>query len=298
MCVNHAHFDSRGFCVCDEYWCGAACSEYDYSNPYGEPNDHPDSHDEMTLGYDMFFDDYDNELEYYEGCYDGYQYKGHYHGGISGECHPTCSGGCAGPHSSDCNSCNEHSYYYDGCCVCMDGYYHYDCMTNYDDYTPYYGGVCHGTCGGYCYGPDACDCEVCGSHAHENYWGYCICDDGYYGHDCSHYADHVHSHYDGYCSPMCDGCYGPDDYDCMRCPGNAYIDAYGYCCCYDGYYGDHCDMTYEQYTCAPTCTAGCSGSTARDCTACVAHSHYTDRGCTCDDEWGGDDCSLYEYYQY
>ena len=72
MCVNHAHFDSRGFCVCDEYWCGASCSDYDYSNPYGEPNDYPDSGDEMVLGYDSFFDDYDNELEYYEGCYDGY----------------------------------------------------------------------------------------------------------------------------------------------------------------------------------------------------------------------------------
>jgi hypothetical protein len=60
-CVNNAHFDSRGFCVCDEYWRGESCSIYDYNDVYG------DSHDYK----------YENRAGYYPNTHDGYQYDNH-----------------------------------------------------------------------------------------------------------------------------------------------------------------------------------------------------------------------------
>lgn len=163
-----------------------------------------------------------------------------YYGGLTADCHPACGGLCSGPYASDCNGCNTHAYFHDGYCGCNDGYYGYDCANSLAYRNMYYAGTCHGACNGFCYGAEACDCDACNRNVHLDYWGYCVCNDGYYGYDC---LSHNHATvYSGHCHSICDGgCYGPDTCDCMGCINNSYMDAYGYCICYSGYYGDACD---------------------------------------------------------
>jgi len=48
--------------------------------------------------------------------------------------------------------------------------------------------------------------------------------------------------------------------------------------------------------CHPKCyqTAGCTGVTAEHCKLCGLHAHRDQNGlCTCDNNWGGMDCSIY-----
>jgi hypothetical protein len=119
-------------------------------------------------------------------------------------------------------------------------------------------------------------------NSHRDYWGYCSCNEGYYGHDCGEH--HGKDHYAGYCSGHCDkDCYGPNDYDCGSCSHNAYKDSYGYCNCQHGYYGDYCDLSGDDYY-----MDDCEGHSHRD-----EYSH-----CCCDQYWEGDDCSIYVYYEY
>jgi hypothetical protein len=38
--VKNAHKDSRGYCVCDEYWRGESCGVYDFHDVYGKDFDY------------------------------------------------------------------------------------------------------------------------------------------------------------------------------------------------------------------------------------------------------------------
>lgn len=50
-----------------------------------------------------------------------------------------------------------------------------------------------------------------------------------------------------------------------------------------GYYGDFCDLKYDDYYQTP----------------CDGHAHRDEAGkCCCDQYWEGDDCSIYVYYEY
>jgi hypothetical protein len=253
--------------------------------------------------------------------YDGYIGNKSYIGGFVGSCHPTCQGSCNGPYSSDCNVCGGNSYMYSGYCRCADGFYGYDCNQSYSLRMSYFTGSCHPACAGLCYGPDSCDCASCNANMHLNFWGYCVCDDGFYGQDCGNYG--YPNPYTGTCDALCFGsCYGPSAYDCETCTTNAYMDAFGFCNCFAGYYGDYCDLTNDLLNfpvvgygpttyyyfdgfmganhyyggvsadCHPICNGTCSGPHASDCSDCGFHAYWSDGYCRCNDDWYGFDCSL------
>ena len=304
-CINNSYMDSYGYCLCNSGFYGDACDQTQVvmtnsnvilNNSYDDNYYYGPMYSATPSGN---FGAHSAAPHYH--FYDGYMGGTVYYGGITGDCHPACGGACAGPYASDCNGCGIHSYQHDGYCGCNDGYYGYDCRSSYAYRTTYYTGVCHGACNGYCYGTESCDCDDCNINAHRDFWGYCICNDGYYGYDC---MSHNHSVvYPGHCHSLCDGdCYGPDMFDCQTCTNNAYMDAYGYCMCYSGYYGDYCDLqndTFSLYTCHGYCSGGCSGPYASDCNACVSHSHLDTYGmCACDMYYSGDRCQTYYYYEY
>ena len=59
--------------------------------------------------------------------------------------------------------------------------------------------------------------------------------------------------------------------------------------------GDVEEDDYDEYNgpCHPICM-GCYGRSAYDCEECVEHSHLEDDTCVCDEDWGGEDCSIYK----
>ena len=237
--------------------------------------------------------------------YDGYMGDGHYYGGYAADCHPVCIGGCKGPSASDCNRCNDNAYQYKGYCRCKNEFYGYDCSQKFSDRISYYTGRCSPSCNGKCYGPDPSECDDCTQNAHKDYWGFCVCDENYYGYDCSQ-TGHPGQYYQGTCHVACDGpCYGEESYDCVKCAKNAYRDGNGYCQCFDNHYGDGCNLVYdfsaysqpEVYSgrCSTGC-ASCTGPGPSDCSACVVNAHWVGVGeCACDNFWRGEDCSVLQY---
>ena len=273
-CGSHSHLDYWGLCVCDDHYAGQHCGVYHAHAAYDHNCYHtcnggcygPELYDCVgccenaymdAYGYCTCFDGYYGDLcdQTYDHThdiggvavahshyYDGYMGNHYYYGGYHSDCHPACNG-CSGPYASDCISCCDHAHSDSGYCRCMDGYYGYNCSLSYSvRVASYYHGDCHMSCGSTCYGPEPYDCDSCGAHSHLDYWGFCACDFGYAGIHCA--ADHTHiAPWNGHaCYPTCSGgCYGPEAYDCVFCVDNAYMDMYGYCTCFDGWYGDLCD---------------------------------------------------------
>ena len=63
-----------------------------------------------------------------------------------------------------------------------------------------------------CLGPELNDCYECIEHAYMDENGYCLCDGGYTGEDCSELEMQA---YQGICHPYCvGGCSGPNSNDC------------------------------------------------------------------------------------
>jgi hypothetical protein len=137
----------------------------------------------------------------------GYQY-------YTGQCSPLCQDGCTGPEASDCMSCvkNAHRNPY-GVCACNKNYYGDTCEFFYIGKV--FDKSCHPRCRG-CIGQDLKDCIECIENAHKDIYGYCMCDEGFYGSSCM--AQNHFGFYDGPCDTFCDnGCTGPNASDCVDC---------------------------------------------------------------------------------
>lgn len=86
----------------------------------------------------------------------------------------------------------------------------------------------------------------CAGYSTQQVDGSCLCDANYGGIDCTSFV--------GACSPICEECYGPSDFECVRCEKNAFRDAEdnGRCVCYNGYSGPSC-MTETDMCADPHC---------------------------------------------
>ena len=217
-CVEHAHLDPYGACVCDAYYGGIDCC-----SPTGDMH-----------------------------------------------CDPRCYGGCNGVTNFDCVACvpnaKKNAY---GACVCEVNWGGADCY----DYLSY--DVCHPICdpGFGCAGPGVDDCSQCVENAHKDHHGYCCCDDGWAGSDCSIWM--------GTCDHRClSSCSGPTAANCHDCTYNSHRNDDMECECDDGYGGDGCNKYIGE--CDSICY-GCSGPAATDCDYCVDHATKDMYGnCQCD----------------
>ena len=214
-CVETAHLDQFGACVCDSFYGGIACNM---------PIDQ--RCDARCYGGCDGFTNYDCVVcvnNAYRTTYGACICKPHYTGlGCEDyieydECHPICGdGGCSGPGADDCVECvaNAHKNYH-GCCECDNFWYGDDCSV--------WMGSCDDKCLNSCTGPTAADCDCCVANATEDDGGACACNEGYGGEACALYL--------GACDPICYGCHGPDAENCDYCVNNATKNEYGQCHC-------------------------------------------------------------------
>ena len=281
-CVETAHLDQFGACVCDSFYGGIACNM---------PIDQ--RCDARCYGGCDGFTNYDCVVcvnNAYRTTYGACICKPHYTGlGCEDyieydECHPICGdGGCSGPGADDCVECvaNAHKNYH-GCCECDNFWYGDDCSV--------WMGSCDDKCLNSCTGPTAADCDCCVANATEDDGGACACNEGYGGEACALYL--------GACDPICYGCHGPDAENCDYCVNNATKNEYGQCHCDWQWQGAACDQFVYQGVCDPICDKdyGCTGPKSSDCDQCNFHSFRDNFGnCQCEAYWSGVDCGTYVY---
>ena len=176
-----------------------------------------------------------------------------------------------------------------------------------------------GWAGVYCE-KDSSEISLCSGHGTWDPWGYCVCNSGYGGTDCSQTEIEVcsgngtwqsFSYKQGYC--QCNSGYGGAD--CSQtataaCSGNGTWKSFsyqqGYCQCNSGYGGADCSQTATE-TCSGNgtwqsfsyqkgyceCNSGYGGA---DCSqtateACSNHGTWYRSYCSCDSGYGGKDCS-------
>ena len=281
-CVEGAHLDQFGACVCNLYYGGIACDfPVDHNcdhRCYGGCSGHSN--------YDCVACVNNASRTLYGACV-----CDAFHTGeaceidiIYDECHSLCSeAGCVGPEASDCNECvdNAHKNYH-GCCECDNFWMGADCSD--------YCGTCDSKCFNSCTGPTAADCDCCVANASIDDNGACACDEGYAGEDCSLWI--------GECDPICYGCHGPANTNCDYCVENATKDEYGNCHCDWQWQGAGCDQFVYQGDCNPICDKGrgCSGPGTGDCDLCNEHAFLDNYdNCQCLAYWHGVDCGSYTY---
>ena len=336
-CSDHASRNFHGECECDPNWSGYGCTTYlggDYSNP-DECNPKCAGGCTGPTAMDCVRCVEHAHLDPFGECVCDANF-----GGIdccsptgSMHCDPRCYGGCNGITNFDCVACvaNAHLNSY-GACVCEPLWGGDDCS----DYLSY--SECHPICDPEfgCHGLGVDDCAQCTANAHKDWHGYCCCDAGWAGNDCSTWmgecdpkclstcsgpgAGHCHDcvyHsirndemececeedyggesceiYIGACESICYGCSGPSTHDCDYCVDHATKDQYGICQCDRQWHGTSCTDFIYQGLCDPICQ-GCNGPNADNCVDCVEHAFTDMYGfCVCEHYWSGRDCGTYVY---
>ena len=296
-CVDHASKTKEGRCVCESPWDGDDCSITSYyhtecdSRCYGCTG--PSNYECITCIENASHDKYKACV-----CDDGWTGTLCNINSLTQRgCDSVCNG-CSGPTSYDCIECttNAGRNIY-GQCECVPFYRGSDCSIYTGDGNVECDPLC-GTKG--CSGPLASDCLDCIHNASFDVQGRCACDRGFSGANCTTYTLNMADvHYDS-CAPKCRGCRGPGVTECFECVDNASKDSFGACVCQSGYSGDDCSIGHKDYggLCSPKCieSAGCTGSTDKDCVRCVANAYVDSTGgCVCASSYTGDDCSIVAY---
>jgi proprotein convertase subtilisin/kexin type 5 len=217
-CVDNAHKDMYGNCVCSEYWTGLSCT-YSLMNkgpcsPRCAGCTGPDDCDCISCVSNAFMAG-NRTCE----CKDNW-------GGVDcsiyvGGCNPYCVG-CDGPDACNCYSCISHSM--------MDMYGYCYCDLDWSgNYCEMYVGECDAKCdlAVGCVGPDCDDCLGYRDHV-----TLCECEHGWSGDTCEYYS--------GVCHGFCAGCNGPTEFDCDSCAHNADWNASACCACLPGFTGKFC----------------------------------------------------------
>lgn len=199
-------------------------------------------------------------------------------------------------------------------CVCQAGYSGMHCETCIDSSIC---GACKsssdcntGTClSGTCHCPPRysgkhCEVSPCSSHgvlSHKS----CICDEGYYGEDCSHSitcANNCSNH--GICHAGL--CYCEPEYtgaDCSlakACPENCNSNGkciQGKCFCFKGFQGPSCQSADSCASCSCPCVMGrclCDQKLIQQACPfeCSKHGNCVGGKCVCFEEWTGEHCQV------
>ena len=155
-------------------------------------------------GYNQQIPYGNNNYDPYGGGFDPYSGMQNYYGGYNGPCHEMCDG-CTGSEPTDCRNCihNAHHNLF-GVCTCNSNYYGDRC--DFFFIGTVFEKQCHPRCRG-CIGMDLKDCIECIPNSHKDQYGYCMCDDKFYGSSCS--PAKSMGYYDGQCDTFCVGCTGP-----------------------------------------------------------------------------------------
>jgi hypothetical protein len=121
------------------------------------------------------------------------------------------------------------------------------------------------------------------TNSHFNSHHGCICDDLWGGPGCYEFG--------GKCDPVCVGCTGLTNKQCINCIQHAGKDDYGICVCNLDWHGVHCNTYTGQ--CNPICldSMSCVGPSKFDCEECVDNANETEHGeCVCNMDWSGPNC--------